>query len=157
MVTRRTLVGLCLLAGFAGCTRRPAVPPSPNGIFTVGDTGAAYTLTAVDDRPLPAIAYLGVDVSVRATGGTLRLGSDHTYALAIAYDRHFASGNRDVSFRQTEQGSWAASGDKLTLTPAEGGAHTATIAGARLAFPFTVEDSSPPERATKTYTFTRVP
>ncbi len=145
---------LVLVAGmaFAACTGQPE---SPGASFSVGGTGASYSLTSVDAQPLPATAYFGVDVSVRATGGKLTLAEDHTYALSVAYVRHFASGNRDVSFTQSEQGTWSASGNELTLTPAGGSAHGALGAGSQVSMALTVPDSSPPERATKTYVFTK--
>ncbi len=141
---------LALVAGvaLAACTAQPESP-------SVGRAGAGYALTAVDGKALPANAYLGVDVSVGATGGTLTLQGDHTYTLSVAYDRHFASGNRDVRFTQSEQGTWSASGNELTLTPASGSPHKALVAGSQVSMALTVPDSSPPERATRTYTFAK--
>ncbi len=152
---RYTAMAVVLAAiGLAACTGQPE---SPSASFSVGAAGASYSLASVDGQAVPATAYFGVDVSVRATGGKLTLGEDHSYSLSVAYDRHFASGNRDTSFTLTEQGTWSASGNELTLTPANGSAHKALVAGSRVSLALTVPDSSPPERATKTYTFTKTP
>ncbi len=148
-------MGTAVLAGgivLAACTGQPE---SPGASLSVGGAGASYSLASVDAQPLPATAYFGVDVSVRATAGKLTLADDHGYTLSVAYVRHFASGNRDVSFTQSEQGTWSRSGNELTLTPASGSAHKALVAGSEVSMALTVPDSSPPERATKTYTFTK--
>ncbi len=136
----------------AACAGQPA---SPGANFSVGSAGATYALATVEGKALPANAYFGVDVSVNATSGKLTLDGDHSYTLTVEYDRHFASGNRDVLFTQAEQGSWGVSGSLLTLTPAGGTAHKATVAGNEISFSLTVPDSSPPERATKTYAFAK--
>ncbi len=136
----------------AACAGQPA---SPGANFSVGSAGATYALATVEGKALPANAYFGVDVSVNATSGKLTLAGDHAYTLAVDYDRHFASGNRDVRFTESEQGTWSAAGSTLTLTPTSGGAHKVTVAGNELSLSLTVPDSSPPERATKTYTFSR--
>ena len=145
---------LALAAGIAlaACTGQPE---SPAASLSLGSAGAGYALTAVDGQALPANAYFGVDVSVGATGGKLTLAGDHSYALSVTYDRHFASGNRNVVFTQSEQGTWSASGNELTLTPASGSAHKALVSATQVSMALTVPDSSPPERATKTYTFTK--
>jgi len=149
-----TVLAVAEVATVAACTRQPE---SPGASFSIGSAGANFQLTAVDAHPLPATAYFGVDVSVRAMGGGLALAGDHGYTLRVAYVRHFASGNREETFTQSEQGTWRASGNELTLTPASGAAHKATIAGNQLSMLLTVEDSSPPERATKAYAFARAP
>ncbi len=143
------MAGGLALAGCAG------QPESPGANFSVGSAGATYALNAVEGKALPANAYFGVDVSVNATSGRLTLDGDHSYTLSVEYDRHFASGNRDVLFTMSEQGSWTVSGSTLTLTPAGAAAHKATIAGNEISLSLTVPDSSPPERATKTYAFAR--
>ena len=139
----------------AACAGQPA---SPGASLSVGSTGATYALAAVDGKALPANAYFGVDVSVNALAGKLMLGSDHSYTLSVDYDRHFASGNRDVPFSLEEQGTWRASGNALTLTPSGGGsAHTATVAGTQLAMVLSLAEASPAERGAKTYTFAHTP
>lgn len=130
-------------------------PESPGANFSVGSAGATYALAAVEGKTLPANAYFGVDVSVNATSGKLTLAGDHSYTLTVEYDRHFASGNRDVLFTLSEEGSWSASGGTLTLTPNGGASHKATIAGNEVSLSLTVPDSSPPERATKMYAFAK--
>jgi hypothetical protein len=147
--------GALLLAAVVGGAACAGQPDSPSASLSVGSAGASYALASVDGQKLPATAYFGVDVSVTAQGGTLTLSSDGTYALSVSYNRHFASGNRDVPFTQAEQGRWSMSGSVLTLTPTGGTPHKAAISGSQLSLDLTVEDSSPPERATKMYTFTR--
>jgi len=147
-----TVLAVAGVATVAACTRQPE---SPGASFSIGSAGANFQLIAVDAHAVPATAYFGVDVSVRAVGGGVALAGDHSYTLRVAYVRHFASGNREETFTQSEQGTWGASGNELTLTPTSGTTHTATIAGDELSMLLTVEDSSPPERATKTYTFAR--
>ncbi len=149
----RVLVGtIVAAAALAACTGQPE---SPSASLSVGSAGATYALSAVDGQRLPAIAYFGVDVSVAATGGSLALAPDRTYTLNLAYNRHFASGNRDVPFTQAEQGSWSLAGTELTLVPSGGTPHKATVAGNELTMVLTLADASPPERATKTYAFTK--
>ena len=145
------LLVACVGAGVA-CAGQPE---SPSANLSVGSSGASYALSTVDGQRLPATAYFGVDVSVAAQGGTLTLAADRTYTLSLSYNRHFASGNRDVPFTLAEQGSWTANGSTVTLTPAGGTARKATISGAQLSFDLTVPDSSPPERATKSYAFVK--
>ncbi len=142
-----SIAGGLLLAACAG------QPENPSPSLNVGSAGATYGLAAVDGQRLPATAYFGVDVSVHATAGTLVLRADHGYTLRVSYVRHFASGDRDVDFTQTEQGTWSATGTELTLAPTAGTAHRAALAGNQVTMALTVEASSPPERATKSYTF----
>ena len=151
---RWTSVVVAVVLGGAACNGQPE---SPSANLSVGSAGASFSLSAVGGQPLPANAYFGVDVSVAAQRGSLALAPDHSYTLTIAYDRHFASGNRDVPFTQAEQGGWSASGSDVTLTPAGGAPRKATLSGSELSFDLTVEDSPPPERATKSYTFQRTP
>ncbi len=149
---RWTAIAVAGGLALGACAGQPA---SPGASFSVGSAGATYALTAVDGKALPANAYFGVDVSVNAASGKLTLDGDHGYALSVDYDRHFASGNRDVPFTLSEQGTWSASGGTLTLTPAGGAAHKASVAGNEVSVSLTVPDSSPPEPATKSYTFSR--
>lgn len=151
---RWTSIAVVVAGAAFGCAGQPE---SPSPSFNVGSAGATYGLTSVDGQALPATAYFGVDVSVRATAGTLALAPDHSYALRVAYVRHFASGDRDVTFAQTEQGSWSANVSELALSPTGGAPHKAVIAGPQLTLALTVQDASPPERATKSYTFVRMP
>ncbi len=151
---RTRVLALVAGIGLAACAGQPE---SPGASLSVGSTGAVYALSAVDGKALPANAYFGVDVAVNATGGRLTLSADHAYTLDVDYDRHFASGNRDVPFTLSEPGTWSVSGATLTLAAAGGSAHKATIAGNAVSLTITVPDSSPPERATRVYTFTRTP
>jgi len=149
---RWTSVLLAVVVALAACNGQPE---GPGASLSLGSSGASYTLSAVGGQPLPATAYFGVDVAVTAQGGALTLSPDRTYTLGLSFDRHYASGNRDVAFNQAEQGSWSVNGSDLRLTPAGGTPHKATISGSQLSFDLTVEDSPPPERATKSYTFVR--
>ncbi len=151
---RSAVVGLVLVA-VAGCAKETTA--TGGTLFSVSSLGAQYQLTAVADQPLPATAYLGVDVSAQATGGTLTLSGEGTYALNVQYVRHFASGNRDVSTVLAEQGKWSASRDNanaVILTPSTGSARKATAVGDNLVLTLTVPDS-PGDRATKVYRFTK--
>lgn len=141
-------------AAVTACAR---LPESPAANPSLGAAGASYALTSVEAHPLPATAYFGVDVAVRATAGTLVLAADHSFDLRVDFVRHFASGNRDFPFSFAEHGTWALTGDTLALAPAGAPPQRAIVAGDVVTLTLTVPDSPPPERATKPYAFKRVP
>ncbi len=143
---------VALVVAAAACSRRVV---SPAGTATVASPAAAYTLAAVAGQPVPAVAYFGVDVAIRATSGRLTLSPNHAYALEVAYTQHLASGNRNRSFTLAERGRWTATDSGVQLDAKGHSARRATISGDTATLTLTVPDAAPPERATKVYTFVR--
>jgi hypothetical protein len=102
----------------------------PTGPMT---PAAAYTLSTIDAKVLPATLYADTGYSLIATAGTLTLTEDLKYTWTLT-TRETVDGNAST-YIENDSGTWiqtAAGGVGITMTSAYGGVLTATWSGTTL-------------------------
>jgi len=130
-----------LVAACGGSEAGPAGPPPPSTPI------AAYTLTTVDAKALPAVMFADTGYTLEVTQGTLTLTADLKYAGTVT-TRETVDGNISY-YLERASGSWAQSAGSgaITFTPTVGPAQPATWTATKL----TVTQSD------GVYQYTRVP
>ena len=113
-----------LVMVLVGCESSPVEPEpvQPEPTPTVNPVGA-YTLAALDGKPLPAdMAQPGGDC--RSSGqfcvskGALTIAQGGSYTLTFEWTRYYTGGTVDQTGRRDDTGTWVVADSTVTFTSA---------------------------------------
>jgi hypothetical protein len=150
------LAGLVLAAATAGCG---------GGDEAAGPVDAAllgaYSLVALNDRPLPAVLYPGPTSSTHVVAGTLDLRGDRTFVLTEVLRAYRADGSpvAGTDAADTTRGTFSGGGAALTFRVDYGpgigvlDVGTATVTGTRIAYTDRFSASPGPSPVYTIYTY----
>jgi hypothetical protein len=117
MRTLCLLIGLVLVAGGCSDTSGPA---------TLEHLGT-YTLTSVNDSPLPYTVYEDPDARVEVLGGVILLEENELFQIEMITRLHFL-GEVDTD-TGTSMGTYQLVNDELTFVYADGSGFPASLVG----------------------------